>query len=82
MPDNIIHVPRPSPSAFNKNRPLAGNLLLRKQVEHFQKVESELPPDLQTGIDGQTITTEGQAGDYIRRITAVLAAKGKVRRAT
>lgn len=86
MPDNIIQVPRPAATAFNKNRPLAGNTLLQNQVKHFMEVERSLPPEQRTGVDAGSIETEGQAGEYIRRMTAILhpqgARKERVRRAT
>ncbi|HZL57456.1 MAG TPA: hypothetical protein VFC21_10260 [Bryobacteraceae bacterium] len=85
MSDNVVHVPRPPAKSFNSNRPLSGNTLLRHQVDHFREVEKTLPPELQTGFDHAAITTEGAAGEYIRRITAVLhpagARKEKVRKA-
>ncbi len=86
MSDNVVHVPKPSPSAFDKNRPLERNLLLKKQVEHFREVEKRLEPEHHTGIDHAAIRTEGQAADYIRKMTAHLhpagARKEKVRKAT
>jgi hypothetical protein len=48
-------------------------------------VEKTLPPELQSGMDSAAIATEGQAGEYIRKITAVLHPAGtrgpKVRKA-
>jgi len=86
VPDNIIQVPRPAATAFNKNRPLAGNTLLQSQVAHFMAVDRDLPAEQRTGIEAGSIQTEGQAGEYIRRMTAILhpqgARKERVRRAT
>jgi hypothetical protein len=86
MSDNVIHVPQPPQSSFNRHRLLERNLLLKKQVEHFRHVEAGLPLDQQTGIDPQSVRTEGQAGEYIRKMTAILhpagARKEKVRSAT
>jgi hypothetical protein len=42
------------------------------QVKHFLEIEKTLPADKRTGIDPKTITTEGRAGDYIRKMTDVL----------
>lgn len=85
MPDNVVRVPKPAARSFNSLRPLDGNALLRKQVAHFREVEKTLPPDLQAGMDSAAIATEGEAGEYIRKITAVLhpegARTGKVRKA-
>ena len=55
----IIPVPQPAPGSFNKDRPLMKNTLLLNQVMHFQKVERER-------------MTEGQASEYIQRMTAIL----------
>jgi hypothetical protein len=85
-PDNVIHVPRPPKSSFNPYRPLKGNQLLQEQIRHFHKREEELAPEQQTGIDIASIATEGEASEYIRKLTAVLhpqgARKEKVRKAT
>ncbi|MGA3025197.1 MAG: hypothetical protein ABSF98_10530 [Bryobacteraceae bacterium] len=85
-PANVIHVPRPSRGSFNPNRPLKGNQLLQEQVRHFRKRERELAPEQQTGIDIESIATEGEASEYIRKMTAILhpagARKEKVRKAT
>jgi hypothetical protein len=72
MPSNVIHVPRPPSSSYNPNRPLAKNTLILSQVKHFHKIEQELPPDKQTGIDLESITTEGKAAEYIRALTLAL----------
>ena len=61
--------PKPSRTAFNPNRPLEKNLLIHAQVRHFKEAESQLPLDLQTGIDIERIRTEGQASAYIKRVT-------------
>jgi hypothetical protein len=76
MPDNIVRVPKPALGSFNSKRPLAGNALLKNQVAHFREVEKALSPEQQSGIDSAAIATEGEAGDYIRKITAVLHPAG------
>jgi hypothetical protein len=85
-PANVIHVPRPSPGSFDKNRPLSRNALLQAQVQHFQEAERHLPPERQSGIDPAAIRTEGEAAEYVRRITFALHPEGarreKVRKAT
>jgi len=85
-PDNVVYVPKPSPASFDKNRPLARNLLLQAHVQHIHEAESHLPPERQSGIDPGSIRTEGEAADYIRRVTYALHPEGarreRVRRAT
>jgi hypothetical protein len=71
-PPNVVQVPKPSASSFNKNRPLAKNTLILNQVRHFREVEKTLPADQQTGIDVDAIQTEGQAAEYIRKLTKFL----------
>jgi hypothetical protein len=55
----VVEIPHPDPSSFNKDRPLIKNTLLLNQVKHFQEVE-------------RTRMTEGQASEYIQRMTALL----------
>lgn len=71
-PSPVIRVPKPQRASFNPNRPLVKNTLLLNQVQHFRRLEQELPPERQTGVDFNSIQTEGQAGDYIRKMTAIL----------
>src|SRR6185312_6465306 len=54
----LIHVPRPPKSAFYKDRPVSS--LLKNQIRHLQEAEFNL------------IKTEGEAAEYIRRLTAQL----------
>jgi hypothetical protein len=58
----IVQVPHPAPGSFNQDRPLSKNTLLLNQVKHFQKIERER-------------MTEGQASEYIQRMTALLHPK-------
>ena len=71
-PSNVIQVPKPAPGSFNPDRLVAKNTLLLNQLKHFHIREQELPPDRRTGIDFNSIKTEGQAADYIRRLMAIL----------
>jgi|HubBroStandDraft_6_1064221.scaffolds.fasta_scaffold5686412_1 hypothetical protein len=84
-PANIIPVPKPSGNAFNPDRPLSRNALVQAQVKHFEEADRNLPPDLQTGMDINSITTEGQAAAYIRKVTEAIhktgGRAGKVQRA-
>ncbi len=84
-PHNVIRVPKPSRSAYNPNRPLEKNTLIKHQVQHFHKADLELPPEWQTKIDISTVTTEGEASVYIRKVTEAIHKSGgrteRVRRA-
>jgi len=73
---NIIKVPAPSKAAYNPHRPLEKNLLIKRQVEHFHHAEMQLPEALQTGIDIAHVKTEGQASDYIRKVTKAIHKSG------
>jgi len=66
----LIHVPRPPKSAMDPNRPV--NALLRAQMEHMQDAELKLPVRQQTNIYINAIKTEGEAGEYIRRVTEAI----------
>jgi hypothetical protein len=69
---NHVRVPKPAPGAFNKERPLAGNALLKNQVDHFRELEKRLLAELATGIQYEAVKTEGQAADYIKKMTTIL----------
>jgi hypothetical protein len=71
-PSNAILVPKAARSSYNPHRPLAKNTLLLNQVKHFREVEKTLAAGQQTGVDIDSIKTEAQAGDYIRKMTAIL----------
>jgi hypothetical protein len=84
--DNIISVPKPSRDAYKPHRPLSRNALVQAQVKHFAEADSNLPPELQTGVEIGSITTEGEASAYIRKVTEAIhksgGLAGKVRSAT
>jgi hypothetical protein len=69
---NEILVPEPAPSSFNPDRPLEYNTLLQYQVMYFREVEKQLPPEQQTGIDLDSIRTEGESSAYVGMLTATL----------
>ncbi|HZQ54930.1 MAG TPA: hypothetical protein VFB14_22205 [Bryobacteraceae bacterium] len=73
---NIIKVPKPSNTAYNPHRSLEKNLLIKRQVEHFREAEMQLPETLRTGIDIAHLKTEGQAGEYIRKVTKAIHQSG------
>lgn len=75
-PVNVIHVPKPDRRAYNPNRPLERNLLIKAQVEHFAEADRQLPPEHRTGIDPNTIRTEGQASQYIKKVTLAIHKSG------
>jgi len=67
----VIHVPRPDvKSAMDPGRPV--NTLLRAQIQHLQAAELELPIAQQTDIYINAIKTEGEAAEYIRRVTEAI----------
>jgi hypothetical protein len=65
---NVIHVPKPRNNAFNKHRPIS--TLLRMQVQHFHEIERQLL--LAELTDIELIKTEGQAAEYVDKMTAKL----------
>ncbi len=69
---NHVRVPKPSPDSFNKNRPVTKNALLENQIKHFHELEMRLLEQLQTGIRFDDVRTEGDAAEYIRRMTSIL----------
>lgn len=69
----VIKVPKPPQSAFNKHRPVSA--LLKNQMVHLQEAEFRLPARQQTNIYINRIRTEGEASEYIRKVTARLHAE-------
>ena len=72
---NVIRVPKPARASFNPGRLLIKNALIKNQIEHFHQLELQLPPEQRTNINFEKITTEGQASEYIRKMTAILHPK-------
>jgi hypothetical protein len=66
----FIRVPTPPKSAMKPNRPV--NTLLRNQIQHLQEAEFRLPVKQQTNVYINAIKTEGEAAEYIRRVTEAL----------
>jgi hypothetical protein len=73
---NVIQVPKPSRAAYNPSRLLDKNTLIKAQVEHFREAESNLPEHLRTDVDVAGIRTEGEASQYIRRVTRAIQQSG------
>jgi hypothetical protein len=71
-PSNAIRVPKPSRSSFNMDRALEKNSLLMNQVGHLLELEKTFPAERRTGTDPKSITTEGRAAEYIRKMTDIL----------
>jgi hypothetical protein len=67
-----IQVPKPSPTAFNKNRPISD--LIRKQIEHFQHIQKKHRIEIDSAV-GQDLSTEGGAAKYIAAMTRALRAQ-------
>ena len=65
-----IHVPRPKRSSMNSTR-RASSLLLT-QAEHMHSAEKRLPHRYRTEIYVNAIKTEGEAAEYIARVTAAI----------
>jgi len=67
----LIHVPRPDvKSAMNPDRPV--NALLKAQIQHLHDAEGNLPLRHRTDIYINAIRTEGEAAEYIRRVTEAI----------
>jgi hypothetical protein len=67
----LIHVPRPR-NAMDPNRPV--NALLKAQMLHLHDAESKLPVRHHTDIYVNAVKTEGEAANYIRRVTEAIHA--------
>jgi hypothetical protein len=66
----VIRVPKPNRSkSYQPHRPVGKNTLLLNQVKHFKEIEKDLAPEHKTGIAHEEIRTEGEAADYIKRMT-------------
>ena len=66
----LVHVPRPPQSAMNPDRPV--NTLLKAQILYLHDAELNLPVRQQTDVYINAIKTEGEAGEYIRRVTEAI----------
>ena len=66
----IIQVPKPPKSAWNPDRPVS--TLLKSQVEHLYEAEKKLPHKYKSQIYINAIKTEGEAADYIQKVTEAI----------
>lgn len=72
-----IAVPTPPESAFNPGRPISD--LVRWQLRHMHEAEKRLPMHERTRQDIEAIKTEGEASEYLRRMTEKLHGPYKVK---
>jgi hypothetical protein len=76
----VIKVPQPPPSAYDPNRPVSS--LLKMQLEHLFEAEKRLPSRYRSEVYVNAIKTEGEASNYIRKVTeAIHQAHGDAERA-
>jgi hypothetical protein len=75
-PDNIIHLPKLNAKAYDPDRPLSRNLLIQAQVRHFAEANKQLPDELKVRTPILLIRTEGQASQYIRKVTEAIHKSG------
>ena len=67
----VIHVPRPdSKKVMDPGRPV--NALLKAQIQHLYDAELKLPVAHQSDVYINAIKTEGEAADYVRRVTEAI----------
>jgi hypothetical protein len=66
----LIHVPRPPRSAMNPDRPVSA--LLKAQILYLHDAERNLPLRYRTDIYINAIKTEGEAAEYIQRVTTAI----------
>jgi hypothetical protein len=66
----LIHVPRPPKDAANPNRPVSS--LLQAQMEHLHEAEKRLPQQYKSQIYINAIKTEGEAAEYIQKVTEAI----------
>lgn len=65
-----INLPPLPKGAMNKNRKVSG--LLKAQILHLHEAERRLPLRHHTDIYINAIKTEGEAAEYIRRVTEAI----------
>ena|SRR5215831_740034 len=64
-----IPVPRPK-SSINPQR--AMNTLLQAQVHHLRQAEQHLPTKYRSEVYTHAVYTEGEAAEYIRKVTEAI----------
>jgi hypothetical protein len=76
----MIDVPAVEKEAYNPDRPISG--LIQMQLIHLSTAEQTLLPKQRTGINISTLHSEGQAAEYIQKVTAMLHRAGKAKKKT
>ena len=66
----VVPIPKRPHAAFNPNRPVSS--LLKTQILHLREAEKKFPPQCHSNIYINAIKTEGEAAEYIRRVTTTL----------
>ena len=66
----VIHMGKSSTKAWNPNRPMSS--LLAWQLKHLHEAEKRLPMHHHTDIYVNAIKTEGEAAEYIQRVTEAI----------
>jgi len=73
----MIDVPAVEKEAYNPDRPISG--LIQMQLVHLSTAEQTLPPRHRTGINIATLHSEGEAAQYIQKVTGALHRAGKAK---
>lgn len=66
----VVHMGKSSTKAWNPNRPMSS--LLAWQIEHLYEAEKRLPHRHHTEIYVNAIKTEGEAAEYIQKVTEAI----------
>jgi hypothetical protein len=74
----MIDVPAVEKEAYNPDRPISG--LIQMQLIHLSTAEQTLAPNQRTGVNIATLHSEGQAAEYIQKVTAMLRRAGKAKK--
>ena len=74
----MIDVPAVEKEAYNPDRPISG--LIQMQLVHLHTAEQTLPPRQRTGVNIAMLHSEGQAAEYMQRVTALLHRAGKAKK--
>jgi len=69
-----VPIPAAPPEAYNPDRNMG--LLLEDHIAELSRLEQQLPPGQQTGVDVNKLRSEKDASDYIGLVTPRLKAQG------
>ena len=70
----VVKVPRPHAPRYEPDRPITD--LVRNQLLHLSVAQRCLPKHHHSPTDVYSVTTEAEASEYIRHITAKLHLRG------